>query len=84
MSNNQLSFEHGASDQPLRYQTIGDALQYAAAQWGELEALVSRHQQVRLSYQELNDKTDQLAGSLLKLGLKPGDRIGIWAPNCAE
>ena len=84
MNTSQLSYVNGISDQSLIYQTIGDALSQAAAKWGEHEALVSHHQGLRFSYRELDHKTNQLAASLLKLGLKQGDRIGIWAPNCAE
>ena len=84
MKKPKLSFVHGVSEQPLIYQTIGEALSLAADQWGDNEALVSHHQAERYSYRDLDEKTDQLAASLLKLGLEPGDRIGIWAPNCAE
>ena len=77
MKKPKLSFVHGVSEQPLIYQTIGEALSLAADQWGDNEALVSHHQGERYSYRDLDEKTDQLAASLLKLGLEPGDRIGI-------
>ena len=47
-------------------------------------ALISRHQKVRWTYAEMKDRVDALAAGLLALGLEPGDRIGVWAPNCAE
>jgi fatty-acyl-CoA synthase len=78
------SFVHGAVDEPLRYITLGDLLDSAAAQHGEREALVVRHQGVRLSYRALKDAVDEVAAGLLALGLEPGARIGIWSPNCAE
>src|SRR5829696_504263 len=48
------------------------------------EALVVRHQGVRMTYGELNDEVDRLARALMAAGLEPGDRMGIWAPNCSE
>jgi fatty-acyl-CoA synthase len=66
------------------YETIGRALERAAERWPDRDAIVVRHQQRRLSYRELNSEADQLAAGLLALGLEPGERIGIWAPNCLE
>jgi fatty-acyl-CoA synthase len=78
------SYVRGATSPPLMYETIGRALERAAECWPDHEALVVRHQQRRLSYAELNSEADQLAAGLLVLGLEPGERIGIWAPNCLE
>lgn len=47
------------------------------------EALVSRHEGLRFSYRELQAESDRLASALLKLGLAPGDRVGIWSHNNA-
>jgi fatty-acyl-CoA synthase len=82
MSN--ASYVHGASNVPLIGETIGAHLDRAAAQWGHLEALVVRHQQIRWTYAELKERVDALAAGLLALGLEPGDRVGIWSPNNAE
>jgi fatty-acyl-CoA synthase len=79
-----LSYVHGASEVPLKYETIGRALEDAVRRFGPREALIVSHQQVRWSYAELHGHVDRLAAGLLSLGLSPGDRIGIWAPNCAE
>jgi fatty-acyl-CoA synthase len=54
------------------------------ARHGERIALVVCHQQVRWSYRVLGTQVDSFAAGLHRLGLRPGDRIGIWAPNCAE
>ena len=51
---------------------------------GPREALVSVHQRVRWSWQELAQRVEEVATGLLAVGLEPGDRVGIWAPNCAE
>ncbi len=74
----------GTSEPPLLKETIGQALSAAAAQYGTREAVVSVHQAVRLSYRELNAKAEAIGAGLLSLGLEPGDRVGIWAPNCIE
>ncbi|MCH7739638.1 MAG: AMP-binding protein, partial [Chloroflexi bacterium] len=64
--------------------TIGEALDRAVEQWGTRPALIVRHQDIRWTYNELAEKSAALAEGLLAMGLKPGERIGIWAPNCWE
>jgi fatty-acyl-CoA synthase len=78
------SYVHGAHDVPLIGQTIGSFMAGVAERYGDNEALVVPHQQVRWTYAELNDKVTRLAAGLLALGLRPGDRVGIWSQNCAE
>ena len=82
--NTRLSYVSGAGMQPLIYQTIGNALVEAAQRFPQREALVVRHQEIRWTYAELLQRADDLASGLIALGLAPGDRVGIWAPNCAE
>ncbi len=82
--NTGLSFVNGTGNKPLIYQTIGNALQSAAETFPQREALVVRHQDIRWTYTELLRRVDDLAAGLIALGFAPGDRIGIWAPNCAE
>lgn len=74
----------GSTDQPLLTQTIGDFFDAMAQRQGLHEALVVRHQDVRLSYAELKREVDRLASSLLHSGLRKGDRVGIWAHNSVE
>ena len=78
------SYVHGAAAQPLIGDTIGRYFDAACARHGAREALVVRHQNVRLSYTELKLKVDALACALIRLGLKPGERIGIWSQNNLE
>jgi fatty-acyl-CoA synthase len=78
------SYVHGASDTPLLGQTIGENLDRAVERWGDREALVSCHQDIRYTYAELGEAVDRLARALLAGGLEPGDRLGIWSPNRAE
>ena len=84
MAGLELSYVHGASDQPLIGKTIGQFFDEACGKWASRPALVVRHQKVRLSYGELRQTVDKLAAGLLTLGLNPGDRIGIWSPNNSE
>jgi fatty-acyl-CoA synthase len=79
-----LSFVEGAGDVPLKYETIGRAFDETAHRFARRDALIVPTQQVRWSYAELKERADLLAAGLLSLGLNPGDRIGIWAPNRAE
>ena len=78
------SYAQGPQSPALRDITIGEALARAASQWGEREALVIPHQNVRWTWRELLQRSDAVAAGLLALDLHPGDRVGIWAPNCAE
>ena len=78
------SYSHGVSETPLLGETIGDNLRRTVERFGDREALVSRHQGVRLSYAELDAEVDRVALALLAAGIGKGDRVGIWAPNCAE
>ena len=80
----ELSHVAGATEPPLLEQTIGQALDAAAARWGDVEALVSVHQGVRWTYAELKARAEATASGLLALGMVPGDRIGVWSPNKAE
>lgn len=84
MSNGEPSFVHGASAEPLMYVTLGALLDRTAAAHGTREALIVRHQGIRLDYAGLKAEVDAFAAGLVALGLEPGARIGIWSPNCAE
>jgi fatty-acyl-CoA synthase len=78
------SYVHGAHELPLIGETIGTFLAGVAEKYGGKEALVVPHQQVRWTYAELDERVTRLAAGLLELGLRPGDRVGIWSQNCAE
>jgi fatty-acyl-CoA synthase len=79
-----LSYSHGVSDVPLLGETIGANLERTVARFGDRDAVVSCHQGVRMSYAELDAAVDRVASGLLAAGLRKGDRVGIWSPNCAE
>src|ERR1700735_2004051 len=84
MAGLKLSYVHGASEQPLIGQTIGQFFDAVCDKWPARPALVVRHQNVRLSYGELRQQVDRLAAGLFALGVHPGDCIGIWSPNNSE
>ncbi|MEO9575259.1 MAG: AMP-binding protein [Tateyamaria sp.] len=74
----------GPSTPELMPITIPQMMQNTVAQYGENLAIVSSHQDIRRSYDELDREVLQLAAGFLSLGLEKGDRVGIWAPNCYE
>ncbi|TAJ68623.1 MAG: AMP-binding protein [Phenylobacterium sp.] len=79
-----LSYVHGASSKPLIGKTIGALFDETCAANPDRLALIVRHQDVRWTYAELKARVDAFAAGLIALGLNPGDRVGVWAPNCAE
>jgi fatty-acyl-CoA synthase len=84
MAETQVSQTAGVTEPPLLEQTIGENLAATVAAHPDREALVVAHQDIRWTYAELADRVDELARALLASGFEKGDRIGIWAPNCAE
>jgi fatty-acyl-CoA synthase len=79
-----LSYTVGETEPPLIEQTIGDNLDATVDRFGEREALVDVAQGRRWTYAELRRDVDELARGLVAAGIVKGDRVGIWAPNCAE
>jgi fatty-acyl-CoA synthase len=70
--------------EPLIDRTIPQYLEEIAARFSDREALVVRHQNVRLTWSELHREAEAVARGLIGLGLRSGDRVGIWASNCVE
>ncbi|MFL6969582.1 AMP-binding protein [Pseudomonas alvandae] len=83
-SHPQLSYTRGSQAKALLAQTIGQAFDQTVAEFPDGEALVVRHQSLRYSWRELAEAVDLHARAFLALGLQAGDRLGIWAPNCAQ
>jgi fatty-acyl-CoA synthase len=79
-----LSFVSGTSDRPLLYRTVDGVLKSAAAEVPNRDALVAPFQSLRFTFAALDREVERVARGMLACGLKPGERIGIWAPNCAE
>jgi fatty-acyl-CoA synthase len=84
METKQFSYAHGASATPLLSETIGAKLDAVAAARPDAQALVVPRQNIRWSYDRLRRETDAFAAGLVALGLRPGDRIGIWSQNNFE
>lgn len=84
ISMNSISYVCGSASEPLLYKTIGQALEEIARAYPENEALVDCHQDVRLTYAELDQAVTNVAGHLHALGVAKGDRVGIWSPNNAR
>jgi len=78
------SYASGTSQIPLLGDTIGDNLDRIVARFGTRDALVDKGAGARWTYDELAADVDALALGLLDAGISKGDRVGIWAPNCAE
>jgi fatty-acyl-CoA synthase len=84
MTRPEWSYASARTDTPLLGVTIGDMLDQVVARHPDNEALVSRHQGLRYTYQALQAAVDQCARAFMRLGVDKGERVGIWAPNCAE
>lgn len=80
----KLSYLSGVSDKPLIGLTIGEMFDRACIKYADKEAVVSIHQNRRLTYKQLSEQVDAFAASLLELGFDTGDRLGIWALNSTE
>ena len=78
------SYVKGSDFPELFEETIGQCVDRIADTYPDREALVVRHQGVRLTYTQYRQRIDALAAGLLKLGVEPGDRVAIWGPNSLE
>jgi len=78
------SYASGVSERPLSGLTLGAALrQRADAQPDDL-ALVSRHQGIRLTWRQLEQRARAVAAGLMAAGIQPGDRVGIWSATASQ
>jgi fatty-acyl-CoA synthase len=78
------SYASGTSTTPLLGDTIGLNLDRTVARFPDREALVCVHQGVRYTYAEFAAAVERAGRAFIGAGIRPGDRVGIWAPNCAE
>ena len=81
---NHPSYTRGRQDKPLLAMTIGAAFDDTASRFADREALVVRHQNLRYTWAQLAEAVNATTRAFLALGLRQGDRLGIWAPNCSE
>lgn len=78
------SYTSGIASKPLIGMTIGDKFDEIARTYPDNDALIVHHQNLRYTYAQLQQAVDQAARAFLAIGVKPGDRVGMWAPNCAQ
>ncbi|XP_014667052.1 PREDICTED: acyl-CoA synthetase family member 2, mitochondrial-like, partial [Priapulus caudatus] len=85
-SNGKLvqSYLQVQAEEPLLGCTIGMQLEEAALKYPDREAFVLCKDNVRYTYEQVLEKSDELAAGLHAIGVKVGDRVGIWGPNTAE
>ncbi|WP_194861922.1 AMP-binding protein [Dietzia sp. SYD-A1] len=76
-----LSHTRGDTDVPLLTQTIADNLAATVERFGDRDALVDVQAGLRWTYTEFHADVRRLASGLLRLGIRTGDRVGIWSPN---
>jgi fatty-acyl-CoA synthase len=81
---NELSHVVGVGTPQLWGLTVAQALQQIAERFPARDAAVFVEQGVRWSWAELVREVDAFAGGLHRLGLRKGDRVGIWSPNRSE
>ncbi|GGO81306.1 AMP-binding protein [Marinobacterium nitratireducens] len=84
MTNALPSYSSGTSNKPLIGMTIGDKFDQIAATYPDNDALIVRHQGIRWSYREFQQQVNRCARALLAVGIRKGDRVGIWSPNNAQ
>lgn len=79
-----LSYDYGPSPERLLGSTLAEHFDLIASKAGEKEAIVDCQRKIRLTYAELKEQSELFAKGLLKSGIYPGDRIGIWSTNSVE
>ena len=79
---NKLSHVQGSSSPPLVHYTISNLLKKTVSMFGQRDAFIFPNH--RLNYKEFDRMVDKLAIGFIKIGLKKGDRLGIWSPNRLE
>ena len=78
------SYFKGIQSTPLTNYTIGEYFDLIVDKYSESLAVVVHHQDIRLTYKEFQKEVNKLAMGLIALGVKPGERVGIWSPNNIE
>ena len=78
-----LSYARG-EDRPLLNLTIGGLLERTANRFPDRLAVATRHQSKRMTWAELSAAADRVARGLWSLGIRRGDRVGLWSTNCIE
>jgi fatty-acyl-CoA synthase len=80
----RLSYVSGPTDDPLKFMTIPQLLDRACQRNGAGDAAIFVEQKLAISWYDLRKRADDVAAGLLALGVRRGDRVGIWSPNRPE
>ncbi|XP_049418133.1 medium-chain acyl-CoA ligase ACSF2, mitochondrial-like [Epinephelus fuscoguttatus] len=78
------SYVHGTSTIPLLPLTVGQSLDSTVQRWPDREAVAFLQDGIRKTFAQFQQDVDKAAAGLLALGLKRGDRLGVWGPNTYE
>lgn len=78
---NDASHADSPETADVRFGTIPRLAQFAGETWPEDVAVIDG--EISLTFAEIAQQAKQVTASLLAQGIKPGDRIGLWAPNSA-
>lgn len=79
-----LSYVEGPQSPELWELTLPQLIKQQASRLGDHDAAVFPQQNVRLSYTDLDSRSERAAKSMLAIGLKYGDSVGIMAGNRFE
>ena len=83
-SNQSLSLTIGPQTPELWIKTVGSLIQDRSKEYGDRDAVVVPWQSVRLTYQDLADRSCIVAKAMLEMGIRYGDCVGIIAGNCHQ
>jgi fatty-acyl-CoA synthase len=79
-----LSHVVGPRDPPLVHDTLASSLRRTVERSPSATAVISAAQGITLSYEQFLEQVEATACSLMALGVRRGDRVAIWSPNCVE
>eukprot|EP00794_Sanderia_malayensis_P008975 gene8975-9933_t len=78
------SYCHGIGGATLIGETIGQRMDKITEMYPDRECVVFVDDNKRATFADFREEVDKIAAGLLALGLKKGDRVGMWGPNCME
>ncbi|KAM6967215.1 medium-chain acyl-CoA ligase ACSF2, mitochondrial-like [Tautogolabrus adspersus] len=78
------SYVHGTSSASLLSLTVSQSLDCTVQRWPDREAVVFLQDGIRKTFYQFQQDVEKAAAGLLALGLKKGDRLGVWGPNSYE
>ncbi|XP_071787632.1 medium-chain acyl-CoA ligase ACSF2, mitochondrial-like [Asterias amurensis] len=83
-NHNELSYYHAAVNEPLIGKTIGQIMDETTEKYPDRESHVFCADGIRRTFAQFKQETDKIALGLLALGIKEGDRVGMWGPSTLE